>query len=433
MKEFNIKEFGAIPGGKVKNTDIFKKVIAKAASQGGGTILIPKGKWLTGPIHLDDNITLYLDDAEILFSQDFEDYLPPVFSRHEGIECYKFSSFIYAYKKKNIRIIGNGILNGQGKPWWDLKKQEKIPGEILRDMADENIPVEERIFVGGEKGYLRPSFIHIIFSEDIFIDGITIKYGAFWTIHPTYCKNVTIKNVKVITEGEYGHTPNGDGIDIDSCNNVLIENCFFDTGDDCIVIKSGRDKDGLRVNIPTENVEIRNCKARRGHGGIVIGSEMSGGVKNIYAHDCEFNGTDRAIRIKTTRERGGYIRDLRFENIFADTLEYEAIIIDMNYTADGFSGRRKGDIPPVLENFYFKNISCNYSKRNIIKIDGLNDSPIKNIYFENINLRGEEGVFIHNAQDIVFKNFQMTSKKVPILNLKDVKNIYFEDIIIKSK
>ena len=424
---FDIRDFGAVEGGKIKNTEVFKKAIFAATQAGGGTVLVPRGKWLTGPIHLENQINLHLTEgAEVLFSQDFADYLPAVYCRHEGINCYKYSPFIYANGKTNIAITGRGVLNGQGKPWWDLTTQEKAPGELLRAMADQDVPVEERIFIDDQNGRLRPAFIQPIVCRDILIEGVTILYGAFWTITPTYCENIIVRGVKIMTEGEYGHTPNGDGINPSSCKNVLIEYCYFDTGDDCIAIKSGRDKDGIKTGRPSENMVIRYCRGDRGHGGIVIGSEMSGGVRNVYAHDCVFQGTDRALRIKAARERGGYVKDLWFRNITADRIVHEAIMISMKYTADGFSGFRKGDQPPWFGNYHFYNITCHQAAGNLIKIDGLEEQPVENLHFEKINLTGEQGIAIANAKNVTFKDLTIWTQQTPAVNIDPGEAIKFE-------
>ncbi|MDE3059227.1 MAG: hypothetical protein KGJ59_14865, partial [Bacteroidota bacterium] len=239
---YDIRTFGAQEGGAVKNTKAIQEAIDSAACAGGGTVVIPEGTWLSGAIHLEDNINLHLEKkAVLLFSQDPNDYLPAVFSRHEDIECYKFSSFIYANGKTNIGITGEGVLNGQGKPWWGWKESKKKSDAELRRMANANVPVKERLFDGTNGNFLRPAFFQPMNCKDVLVEGVTFLYGAFWTITPTYCENVIVRKVRIVTEGAYGHAPNGDGVDPSSCKNVLIEYCEFATGDDCIAIKAGRD------------------------------------------------------------------------------------------------------------------------------------------------------------------------------------------------
>ncbi len=243
---FNIQDHGAVAGGQTKNTEAIAEAIAAAARSGGGTVLVPAGTWLTGAIHLDNNINLRLaEGAVLLFSQNFGDYLPAVLSRHEGMDCLKYSSFVYANGKTNIAITGQGTLEGQGRPWWvSEKKLRALDSKTLEELADENVPVEQRSV------HLRPAFFQPIHCRNVLVEGVTFRFGAFWTIQPTYCENIIVRGVKIVTEGDYGHTPNGDGVNPDSCRNVLIEYCDLETGDDCVTLKSGRAADGLRVAKP---------------------------------------------------------------------------------------------------------------------------------------------------------------------------------------
>lgn len=430
-KVFNIKDYGAVEGGKVKNTEAIKKTITAAEKAGGGRVVIPAGKWLTGPIHLDNNIDLYVSKgAEVLFSQDFKDYLPVVFSRHEGIECYKFSAFIYADGKNNIAVTGEGVLNGQGKPWWGYKKEQKHGGDMLREMARNNVPVKERIFDGTHGDWLRPAFFQPMNCKNVLVEGVTFKYGAFWTITPTLCENVIIRKVKIVTYGEYGHTPNGDGVDPSSCKNVLIEYCDMSTGDDCIAIKSGRDEDGLRVNKPTENLVARHNFFRMGHGGIVIGSETSGGIKNIYGYDCYCNGTDRALRIKSERGRGAVVENLWFKNIKASRIAREAIRINMLYTLPRLPEQPVSKTTPRFKNFHFENVSCEYAEKYGIEIVGLPEMQVKDITFKNINIKSALGINISDADNISFKDVSVVPDKWPLVNIMDSKNIMFDNLTI---
>ena len=430
---FNIKDYGAVEGGTVKNTDAIKRTISAAEKAGGGKVVIPAGKWLTGPIHLDNNIDLYISKgAEVLFSQDVKDYLPVVFSRHEGIECYKFSAFIYANGKKNIAVTGEGVLNGQGKPWWGHKEEQKAGGKLLREMAKKNVPVKERIFDGTHNDWLRPAFFQPMNCKNVLVEGVTFKYGAFWTITPTLCENVIVRKVKIITYGKYGHTPNGDGVDPSSCKNVLIEYCDMSTGDDCIAIKSGRDVDGLRVDKPTENLVARYNFFRMGHGGIVIGSETSGGIKNIYGYDCYCNGTDRALRIKSERGRGNVVENLWFKNIKASTIAREAIRINMLYTLPRLPEQPVSETTPRFRNFHFENVTCKYAKKYGIEIVGLPEMHVKDIYFKNTNIKSAKGINISDASNINFKDVSVTPEKWPLVNIMDSKNITFDDLKIPS-
>jgi polygalacturonase len=428
-KKYDIRDFGAKEGGSEKNTTAIRKAIETAAEAGGGTVVVPAGKWLTGAIHLENNINLFLaTNAELLFSQDPTDYLPSVFSRHEDVECYKFSSFIYANGKTNIAITGEGTLNGQGKPWWDWKESRKESEEQLRAMGDKDVPTKERIFDGRKGNFLRPAFFQPMDCKNILVEGVTFLYGAFWTITPTYCENVIVRKVRITTEGAYGHTQNGDGVDPSSCKNVLIEYCEFDTGDDCIAIKAGRDRDGMRVGIPTENVVVRHCVGLRGHGGIVIGSETSGGIRNVYAYDCRFNGTDRIVRVKTARGRGGTIENMWFRELSADTIEQEALHINMLYTGKRLPPEPVTNTTPRIRNLHYSKISCSFGKKGAIEILGLPEMPVENVTFDSIFITAAKGVICRDAKNIQLKNVFVRPQSGPLIDILDGEKITIDGL-----
>lgn len=432
-KEFNIREFGAVEGGKVKNSEAIRQAIATATKAGGGHVVVPAGRWLTGAIHLDNNIDLHLlPGAELLFSQDVADYLPVVFSRHEDIECYKYSAFIYADGKANIAVTGDGVLNGQGKPWWAWKQSKHDVEKDLYAMGANGVPVAERVFDGKEGKELRPAFFQPMRCTNVLVEGVTFLYGAFWTITPTYCENVIVRNVRIETSGAYGHTPNGDGVDPSSCKNVLIEHCTFDTGDDCIAIKAGRDADGLRVARPAENIVIRHCKGLQGHGGIVIGSETAGSIRNIYAYDCAFNGTDRIVRIKTARGRGGVLENMWFQQLVADTIEMEAIHINMLYTGTRLPTLPVTSFTPVIRNIHYSNISCAFSKGRAVEILGLPESLVESVTLDSITMRAARGVACTDAHDVSFKNINVTADAGPIVEITDCDHVAMNSISVPS-
>jgi len=419
-RTFDIRSFGAAEGGKVKNTEAIRKAIEAAAAAGGGKVVVPAGRWLTGAIHLENNVDLYLEKgSELLFSQDAHDYLPAVFSRHEDTECYKFSAFVYADGKTNIAITGDGTLNGQGRPWWVWKQEHKASDAKLAEMAKENVPVDKRVFDGQNGNFLRPAFFQPINCSNVLVEGVTFLYGAFWTITPTYCDTVIVRKVRIITAGSYGHTPNGDGVDPSSSRNCLIEYCEFSTGDDCIAIKSGRDRDGLRVNKPTENVVVRHCVGLEGHGGIVIGSETSGSIRNVYAYDCTFHGTDRIVRIKTARGRGGVVENLWFEHLSADTIQQEALRINMLYTGTRFPAMPVTETTPTIRNIRFSDISCTYAKAYAVELLGLPEREIENVRFSNITAGAAYGIYCADADSVIFNNISITTKSWPVIDIND--------------
>jgi len=402
------------------NTEAIRLAIREATSSGGGNVVIPPGIWLTGAIRLDDNINLHLSKgATLRFSQDPRDYLPVVFSRHEDIECYKHSSFIYAREDSNIAITGAGTLEGQGKPWWDWKTSKRDVEALLNTMASNDVPVEERVFDGTDGRALRPAFFQPMRCRNVLVEGVTFTYGAFWTITPTYCENVIVRNVHIVTEGPYGHTPNGDGVNPSSSRNVLIENCEFDTGDDCVAIKAGRDRDGLRVNIPSENIVVRNCRGLSGHGGIVIGSETSGGVRNVYATNCTFRGTDRIVRLKTARGRGGVLENFWFSQLAGDEIAREAIRLNMLYTGDRLPAQPVTEATPTIRNIHFEDIICSSGRSYGIELLGLPERPIQNITFANMTIATARGVNLADVHGILLSNVSILSPERPLVRILD--------------
>lgn len=425
----DIRDFGAVEGGTHKNTEAIRNAIVWLAGQGGGAVVIPSGRWLTGAVHLESHIALHLaKNAVLLFSQDPLDYLPVVFSRHEDTECYKFSAFIYADGKTDIAITGEGILHGQGKPWWSWKTERKDLEAELVAMGDRGVPVAQRVFDGTDGRGLRPAFFQPMRCTRVLVEGVSFLYGAFWTITPTYCEDVTVRNVTIETSGAYGKTPNGDGMDPSSCRNVLIEHCSFATGDDCIALKSGRDRDGLRVGKPTENVVIRDCRGRVGHGGIVIGSETAGGIRNILAHDCSFVGTDRIVRIKTQRGRGGDIAHMWFRNLTGDSIKLEAIHLNMLYSGTRLPALQVNEATPQLHDIHFSNIALTSGQGYAIEILGLPEMPVAQVTFDSLSLTSVRGVNISDAREVQLRNTRVTPKDSPAVHIAFSRGILLENV-----
>jgi hypothetical protein len=427
-RQLDIRNFGATEGGEKSSTAAIHAAIESAAGSGGGVIIIPPGKWLTGPIELQSNIELRIEQgAEVLFSQAPADYQPAIFSRHEGIECRKLSPLIHAEGKHDIAITGRGVLNGQGKPWWELPDQRKA-GQALRDMVARGVPVEQRVFDGKQNPILRPTFVQPVNCTNVLIENVTLLFGPFWTISPVYCRNVIVRGVKIVTEGAYGHTPNGDGIDPDSCQDVLIEDCDLDTGDDCITLKSGADADGLRVNKPTENIVIRRCTTRHGHGGITIGSETSGGIRNVWASNCDFDGTDRGIRIKTARGRGNIVEKIFMRDIRMTHITAEAINIDMLYTGKRLPADPLTPATPRFRDMHFSHIVCQSCRKSGMLIRGLPESPVEAITFDDMSLQCAAGIDCTDVKGISFEHLTLQPEKGPDIRLVDAKDMTFSDL-----
>lgn len=389
-RTFDIRKWGAIPDGTTINTAAFNKAIVACSAAGGGTVLAPAGIWLTGAIKMQNYVNLRLEkDALVKFSAQPSDYLPAIFTRWEGVECYNYSALIHAEDCHDIAVTGEGIFEGQGEKWWPWQKKQAEAAQRLYDAEFKGLPVSERIF-GTEQAALRPQFIQPLRCKNVLIEGVTFHNGPMWTIHPVYCEQVTIRNVKVLTEG-----PNTDGLNPDSCRNVLVEGCFFSTGDDCIAINSGMNEDGWRVGRPCENIEIRNCRMENGHGGVVIGSGMSGGVRNVYAHDCAFKGPWKGIRMKSMRGRGGLVENIRFENIAMENIPMEAI--DINLVYEWTTVKPNSQKPPKFRNIGVSNVTCRGADTGVL-VQGLPESSIDAVTLERLDMRGlKKGIVCQNV------------------------------------
>ena len=412
--KYDVTSYGAVGDGLTDCTEAINNAIVECCKNGGGKVIVPAGIYLSGSIHLKSNVNLFIDENAIVkFSDDKKKYLPVVFTRWEGVECMNYSPLIYAYDEINIAITGKGVLDGQGsnQNWWGWKGNKKygwseeLPNQkndrdYLFELADNNIPPEERVF--GEGHYLRPNFVQPYKCKNILIEGVTFKNSPMWFIHPVLCENVTVKNVTV-----EGLGPNNDGCNPESSKNVLIKNCYFNTGDDCIAIKSGRNNDGRRVNVPGENIIIQNCTMKEGHGGVVIGSEISGGVRNVFAENCVMSSPnlDRAIRIKTNAVRGGVIENLYVRNIKVGEVKEAVIKINFYYEEGD-----KGNFLPVVRNLNFSNITSEKSEY-AIWIKAFENSPVNKIKFDNC----------------VFKNVEKENV------IDDVKSIEGESVLINDE
>lgn len=415
-RRFNVADFGAIGDGTTKNTDAFARTVAAAKRAGGGQIIVPPGRWLTGPIQITndngscDGIDLHVQaGAEIVFSSDFADYLPVVRTRWEGMDVMNYSPLVYFRGCSSVALTGEGTLTGQGWVWWLWKNN--LPVGAARDFTQAfatavykkyvrsdagEVPIHKRVVAAldattlpvelqpaavpvpssmppGMTGLLRPSFVEFHTCKNVLIEGVTVQFGPFWMLHPVYSENVLVRNVNIVSWPEGGTltftdangvartvTPqNGDGCNPDSSSNVLIEDSFFNTSDDVVAIKSGLNEDGWRVNMPSENIIVRRIRSGNGHGGVTVGSEMSGSVRNVFAFDSDLTG-DTALRIKTLPGRGGEIRNIHYSNIrlAAHNLALE---VTTNYPsptvrAPNFTVETRQRIP-VLSDLFYEHIS----------------------------------------------------------------------------
>lgn len=455
----SIADYGGVPDGATLNTEAFAKAMQALSQKGGGTLTVPSGIWYTGPIVFQSNINLHLEKgALILFSSNFDLY-PLVHTVFEGLDTRRCQSPISGRNLKNIAITGEGSINGSGDAWRPLKKSKVTDSHWQRviksggvvkdgnywfpskgslkgnDMSDMNVPNgdlsdEEWKSV---KDFLRPVMVSFIECENVLLEGVLFENSPSWNIHPLMCKNVIVDNVFVRNPG---YSQNGDGLDLESCQNSIIVNSTFDVGDDAICIKSGKDEDGRRRGMPTENVIIDNCKVFQGHGGFVVGSEMSGGVRNISVSNCQFLGTDVGLRFKSRRGRGGVVENIYVNNINMFDIATESFLFDLYYGGKSASeALEDGDetpvenivyevdeTTPVFRNIYVKNLTSRNARR-AMYFNGLPEMNITNINLENTTITSTFGGELSESDGITFKNVKIIPKEGPALILNNVKNM----------
>ncbi|GAA1957609.1 glycoside hydrolase family 28 protein [Catenulispora subtropica] len=339
-RDFPITRFGAVGDGVTDNSAAIAAAVQEVSSRGGGRVVIPAGTWATGPIHLKSRTELHVSaGATLLFSTDPHAYLPTVYSRWQGIELMNYSPLIYAYGEHDIAVTGSGVLDGQASVanWWAWKKLGDADFPVFEATVNAGLPVEQR---DGTKYHFRPTFFEPYDCERVLIEGVTLRNSPFWHLHPTLCRDVVVRGVTVDSTG-----PNTDGCDPESCDGVVIEEVSFDVGDDCIALKSGRNTDGRRLNTPCQNVVIQHCTFANGHGGITIGSEMTGGVRDVYARDLTMTsaGLQSGHRLKTNSVRGGFIENSHVYRVSVSAIGGPLLLIDFNY-GEG----NTGSYPPVV-------------------------------------------------------------------------------------
>lgn len=446
--QVSIENFGGVADGTTLNTESFRKAIAHLSEKGGGTLVVPAGVWLTGPIELKSHIRLQVDEgALVLFSPNREDY-PLVDSYFEGVESKRCMSPLTANGAEDIAITGRGMFNGNGQNWRPVKKSKMTAGqwkelcksgavnekgdiwyptEKIRDIDEHHDDYYSRAY-SDETGaawneihdYLRPSLLQFINCKRVLLEDATFENSPGWNIHPLMCEDVILRNVTIRNPW---YAQNGDGLDLESCNRAIITGCSFDVGDDAICIKSGRDKEGRDRGMPTENVVISDCRVYHGHGGFVIGSEMSGGARNIHVNNCLFIGTDVGLRFKSTRGRGGVVEDIFISNIGMANIAGDAITFDLYYggkapleaSTDGTTGTTPAipavdETTPSFRNLYISDITCNGAKR-AIYINGLPEMPIKNVSVSNSIINATQGVVLNYADGLTLDNVKITVEK----------------------
>jgi polygalacturonase len=460
-----ISKVGGKADGITLNTQVINDAITTLNKRGGGVVVIPSGLWLTGPIELKSNVNLHLQrNAVLQFTSDFNQY-KLVEGNWEGLPQMRNQSPISATGVTNIAITGFGIIDGSGDAWRMVKKDKLTEsnwkklvasGGILSEDKKTWYPSEGSVkgsklknpgqisaektpeFYKEIKDFLRPNLLVIANSNKILLEGVTFQNSPAWCLHPLMSENITIRNINVKNPW---YAQNGDGIDLESCKNVLLENSVFDVGDDGICIKSGRDAEGRKRGMPTQDVIVRNCTVYAAHGGFVIGSEMSGGARNIWVDDCTFIGTDIGLRFKTTRGRGGVVENIYINNIAMRNIVGEAILFDMYYAAQdpiALTGEKreppKVEVKPVTEetpqfrNIYIKNVVADGAQKAVF-VRGLPEMNVKNIVMENMVLQAKEGLDMTEGTAITLKNVQFSTQKTdPVLNIHNSQNITLSNV-----
>jgi unsaturated rhamnogalacturonyl hydrolase len=400
-RQFPITDFGAA-NGQADCSEAIGKAIEACARAGGGRVVVPAGEFVTGAIHLKSNVELHIESgATLKFKTDPRAYLPVVFTRFEGMECYNYSPFIYACEQENVAVTGDGLLDGQADDdnWWAWKGRrqspEGAPNQIvarqrLVKMVDQGVNVEERRF--GEGSCLRPDFVEFNRCRNVLIEGVRIRRSPMWELHPVLCTNVIVRGVNILSHG-----PNNDGCDPECCRDVLIEGCVFDTGDDCIAIKSGRNNDGRRLGAASENIIVRRCTMKDGHGGVVIGSEISGGCRNVFAEDCQMDSPnlERVLRLKSNAVRGGSIENIFMRNTSVGRVADAVLQIDFLYE-EGSNGPYR----PCARAVVMENITVGETPR-VLDVVGFPGAEISGVRIYNSSFKRVQGKdVIKDAADV---------------------------------
>ena len=463
-REVDIRDFGGVGDGVTLNSDAFAKAIETLSDLGGGRLVVPTGVWLTGPITMKDNIDLHVrPDAILLFSTD-RDLYPIVETVFEGLDTKRCISPINAVGAKNIAITGGGTIDGNGDSWRQVKKSKIAPSqwkELLKSggftnakgdlwypdsssfrgaVVSDAFNVPQGLSTEEEwnsvKTYLRPVMISFKECENVLLEDCLFQNSPCWNIHPLMCKNVIINNVTVRNPW---YSQNGDGLDVDSCENVLVINSSFDVGDDAICIKSGKNEDGRRRARPCRNLIVDNCIVFHGHGGFVVGSEMSGGVQNIKVTDCRFLGTDVGLRFKSCRGRGGVVENIYIEDIVMMNIPTEPLLFDLHYggksaveaAAEGASPYDVEYVPadettPQFKDIHIKDVKCSGAAR-AMYFNGIPEKNIENIVVEDCHIVSDKGADLRYSKNVVLRNVRINQAEGAGYSVANCSNVVIDD------
>jgi polygalacturonase len=465
----SIKDFGATNGGYVLNTKAFADAIDAVSKKGGGKVIIPPGIWLTGPILLKSNLELHAQTGALIkFSTDKSLY-PIIETSFEGLNTWRCTSPIYGKNLENIAFTGNGVWDGSGEVWRQVKKNKLTEeqwkkfvasGGVLNEKKDNWYPSEQ--YLKGSRGadqnvrfdlktkeefeaihdFLRPVLVSIQNSKRVLFDGPVFQNSPAWCIHPLMIEDLIVRNITVRNPW---FSQNGDGLDVESCKNVIVENSSFDVGDDAICIKSGKDKDGRDRGVACENIIVKNNIVYHGHGGVTVGSEMSGGVKNLHVSNCTFIGTDVGLRFKSTRGRGGIVENIFISDIFMIDIPSQAISFDLYYggksiaetLAEGGNTVSTKIVPvneetPQFKNISIKNITISGAQQAVF-LQGLPEMNLENIEISNLTAKAEKGFSIIDANGIKISNAKLDIKNSTVFEIYNSKNLSLKNVEFNSE
>ncbi len=440
----NVRDFGGVNDGGTLNTEAFAKAMRHLASKGGGKLVVPAGIWLTGPIQFENNTELHVElGALVLFTTDFDAY-PLVSTIYEGNSIQKKMSPLWALGKHDVAITGQGAFDAQGQAWRPSKKGKFTESQWKaltsgKGIEHKNVwyPDAKDDELAGKPGspdsrrvLQRPVLLEFTSCQRMLLKDATFSNSPAWNVHPLKCEDVTIDHVTIRNPW---YAQNGDGLDLESCNRAIIRNSIFDVGDDAICIKSGKNKEGRDWKMPCQNVIIEGCTVLHGHGGFVIGSEMSSGARNIYVNNCVFNGTDTGLRMKSTRGRGGVVENIFIENIYMVDIKGDAFTFDLYYANKPVAGKSDNDssakdaVPAVTEetpcfkNLYISNVFCQGAQR-AIWFNGLPEMPLDNLQMKNSLFVSEKGAELQYAKNILLENVTIKPGKGERITSKFVEN-----------
>lgn len=444
-RTFNVMDFGADPTGQTLTTAAIQTAIDTCSAQGGGTVILPQGIYYTGPIVLKSNVRLYTDyNCVVLFSPQYDLY-PQFETAFEGVDTRRCQSPISAFQATNIAITGHGTFNGNGDYWRPLKRSKVTDGQWKAQLAkggvlsddgktwypnegakygatlcvDQNVPVVENDSIWNYiHTFLRPVMVHLVGCQQVLLEGVCFENSPAWNLHPLMCEDVILNGLTVRNPW---YSQNGDGVDVESCKRVVITDCSFDVGDDAVCMKSGKNEDGRKRAMPTQDVFVNNCTVYHGHGGFVVGSEMSGDVRNIQVQNCTYLGTDVGLRFKSTRGRGGMVENIYIRDIYMWNIPNEALLFDLFYggkgageeTEEELLARMAGDVPeadettPAFQNIFIHDVTA-LDVKCAMYFNGLPEMKVRNVTLSDIQMTCQRGATVRQTDGLTIKNVQLT-------------------------